>query len=95
MDKVKIPNVYLDFIQSRVYPILSYTLSIPPYVRSTNKHSKVVRTRMRHVLIDGVKIMFDLCFDLCLFIFRADWQASAVDSLKTHNSYVYDELYMM
>ena len=43
---------------------------------------------MRHVLIDGVKIMYDLC----LFIFWADWQASAVDSLKTHNSNVYDEL---
>ena len=47
---------------------------------------------MRHVLIDGVKIMFDLCFDLCLFIYWEDWQASAVDSLKTHNSNVYDEL---
>ena len=35
MDKVKISIVYLDFIESRVYRILSYTLSIPPYLRST------------------------------------------------------------
>ena len=49
VDKVKIPNVYLDFILSRVYPILSYTLSITPYLRSTGKWGKAKQARQKNV----------------------------------------------
>ena len=53
---------------------------------------KAINTRLRHVLNDGVKIMFWIMFWFMFTFIWADGQASAVESLKTQNSNMYLEL---